>query len=488
MMRVLLFLLGLGSSLVVSAVDAYSGADGPVSARYAVEIVADSVVHRPHVYEVSGDSFGGTIAQGRTVSFLDIGMEGQEEATITVRASGGAVFPNGTEIRPLSYGFKGEVLEGGLAFRFKLKGTRKWVSLHAPPGTPTSDGYVPLARHAFLLFVSSPIPDPGIGGNVLRFGPGEHRIGDDPAGRGTLVLPDVINTVVLERGAWVEGKIVLPRHRPSRLLGCGVLSGAGFSHGARHTNGEDGAALIQAEITYQKEADAPSRPSLFINGPTVVQASRHNVEVGVGGWAEQVKVIGWAGNNDGFRMRSRAVVRDCFVKTGDDAFRFLGSAIRTSRCVVWQHSQGGCFVSGWGRPADAQSDCVAENCDVVAAEWTYHKPGPGSRAVVSVWRNGEQSQIRDFLFRDIRVDGDAFRALSIGFCEEGRGSIEDIRIENLSIRGQVSSSNVIAAAGSRRSVRKVTLAGFSINGKLALDPQAARLESGENVAAVTIKP
>lgn len=489
MIRSLLFWLGMGMAMGRGmAVDCYTGPAGPVSSHYSVEVVADNEVHRPHVYEVSGDKFGGTIASGRTVSFLDIGTSPDEELTVTVRAMGGASFPAGTEVRPLSYGFKGEVLEDGLAFRFKLRGTRKWVSLHAPLGAPLSDGYTGLSRHAFLLFASSAIQDPGVGGNVLRFGPGMHRIGDDPSGRGILVLPAVINTVVLERGAWVEGKIALPKRRPSRLIGTGVLSASGFSHEARRSSEDDAASVIDADVTYQKESDASARPSVFINGPTVVQASRFNVHLGIGGWAEQVKVIGWGGNNDGFRLHSRAVARDCFAKTGDDAFRFFGSGIRVNRCVVWQHSAGACFVSGWGGPGGTQSGCSAQDCDVVAAEWTFHKPGPGSRAVVAVWRQGEQSEIRDFLFRDIRVDSDALRPISIGFRDEGRGAIRDIRIENLAVRGQVGSSNILSAYGGRRSIRKVSLAGLRLSGKLALDADAARLQVSGDVQSVTLKP
>lgn len=470
------------------AVELYDGDAGPASTHYSVEVLAGDTVYRPRVFEVAGDRYSGTVAQGRTVSFVDIGAAEGERLTILVRVRNGQVFPPGTEVRPLSYGIQGQILEEGLAFKFTVVGPRKWLSFHPPPGSPALSGLHPLARHALLIFVSGAIPDPGRGAEVLRFGPGFHRIGHHPLGRGILVLPENIDTVLLERGAWVEGKIALPSHRPCRVLGFGVLSGQGFSHQDRETEPDDAASMIEAWTAPNRRLTSPGEPRVHLHGPMIVQSSRFNISAGEDVRLEQIRIIGWSLGNDGIRLGTRSEALDCFAKTGDNAFQVVGSEAQIRRCVVWQHGSGGCFVAGQPTASSGQAGVTILDCDVVSTEWKFIPPEAGPRAVVTVWRGSGSVSVRDITCRNIRVDNDVMRAVSAGFTDEARGAIENFRIENLIVRGQMTGDSVLTAVGRRRVIRGVSFPGWRVDGKPIVDADTARVAMQGNVERVTFNP
>ena len=484
----LLLLAWAGSSGPLWAVELYDGDAGPVSTHYSVEVLAGDTVYRPRVFEVAGDRYSGTTAQGRTVSFVDMGAADGERLTIQVRSLTGQAFPPGVEVRPLSYGIQGQVLEDGLAVKFTVVGPRKWLSFHPPPGSPALSGLHPLARHALLIFVSGTIPDPGRGVEVLRFGPGFHRIGHHPLGRGILMLPENIDTVVLERGAWVEGKIALPSHRPCRVLGCGVLSGQGFSHQDRQTGPDDAASMIEAWTAPNRRLASPGEPRVHLHGPMIVQSSRFNVSAGEDVRLEQLRIIGWGSDNEGIRLGTRSEALDCFVKTGDDAFQVVGSEARIWRCAVWQHGSGGCFVAGQPASSSGQAEVTILDCDVVSTEWKFIPPEAGPRAVVTVWRASGTVSIRDFSCRNIRVDNDVLRAVSAGFTDEARGTIENLRIENLTVRGRMTGDSILTAVGRRRVIRGVSFLGWRVDGKAITDADTARVALQGNVERVAFDP
>ncbi len=163
----------------------------------------------------------------------------------------------------------------------------------------------------------------------IYFGPGEHFPG--------LILPKDGQTVVLDKGAVVHGTIFIYRKRGVRITGRGILD---LSDLARADKGSKVYAYVESlglppNELGENESDAGmsctaivayGARDLRIEGITIRDSPRWTVMIrnGSRGVAiDNVKILGsWRYNSDGIDMCSSSEinVRNCFVRTYDDAF------------------------------------------------------------------------------------------------------------------------------------------------------------------------
>jgi hypothetical protein len=65
------------------------------------------------------------------------------------------------------------------------------------------------------------------------------------------------------------------------------------------------------------------------------------------GKVNNVKVIGWNGNNDGLELGQNTIVTNVFVRSGDDSLKMWGDNITVKNATVWQNYNGGVVNLGW---------------------------------------------------------------------------------------------------------------------------------------------
>ncbi|SCG37448.1 Glycosyl hydrolase family 49 [Micromonospora coxensis] len=465
---------------------------GPSSTHYRVSVrTADQTV-RPKVYQIDGSRFTGDDGKTvqlakwpptpsgalRTVSFTGYAQGATDTTEVSVSLTDGRTFPSlaGVDIRPHRYGIRPTALSADRkTVTFPVTGGNRWISVHfgGDTGSDLHSMHVNVDLTTdFEVARNAP--------NVVYFGPGEHRIGGDPAGRGILRLATLPgkDTVYLDRGAYVYGKIDLAGVTGGRVVGHGVLAGDGFRYAARKSNPADDAAMIWAGFGKAAEAKA-------VSGPTLVNASHFNIVTAADWEISGVKIFGWSGNNDGIHLREGTRVRDCFVRAGDDSLRTMSSNTLVENCVVWQHANGGVAISGWKIPTGAATANTWRRIDVVRAEWRADRPALGAAVV---WRYAENHAISGLRFEDVRIDHGVPQALHVMFTDSATGTIGDITIAGLRVDGPVTGRNTISARPGTR-IAGVTISGLVIDGRRVTATNAGtvgKLSVSGAVSGVTI--
>jgi hypothetical protein len=412
--------------------DYYDGPAGPVSDKFEVTIRQGDVIVKPHTYIVDDKRHGDS---GRTMSWVDVAQGEDDRLRVSIRRIDGETFPLNVEVRPSRYGIAVQRRDNGASIQLDAVGNEKWVSVHY--------GDEPLAyeypanssrRDAMYVFVNDmPLPVPV--DVTHEFGPGVHNINNRSDGRGIL-YPSVLEgcKIYLHRGAWVRGKLALfknesgEKYYEQQILGNGVLSGEGFSWEERHNNDDDGATMIQS---FQEGT---------IIGPTVVQASSHQLHTWHNHTIDQFKALGWHNNSDGMQIRGGTNVSDSFVRAGDDSVRIMeGDDITVERTVVWQNHNGGSFVIAheWG--TGLQQNVVFQECDIIAMENPlYDTEGQAHRVGLGVYKTTDNHEIRDITFRDIRFDGpENAAAIRVGLIRDATGTIDNVTFQDIQIFGRV---------------------------------------------------
>jgi hypothetical protein len=412
-----------------------------VSDKFELTVQQGDAVVKPHVYQISGDSYG---SAGRTMSWIDVAQGESAKLRVTARRLDGMPFPANVEIRPSRYGIAVERVDGGKSIQFDVVGNEQWISVHYgdepldytyPAGSSLRD-----SLHVFVNDMPLPVPS-----DVnLEFKPGEHNINDQADGRGIL-NPDAPTEgykIYLHRGAWVRGKINLFKNAKDekftnqQILGNGVLSGEAFSWDARNDNDVDGAVMLRS---FQFGT---------IVGITVVQGSFHQFHTWHHHTIDQVKGLGWHNNSDGIHLRGGTPdtptrVSDSFFRSGDDTVRIMeGSDILIERTVAWQNHNGGSFVIAheWG--TEKQENVTFQQCDIVQMENPiYDTEGQAHRVGLGVYKNTANHDIRNVAFKDIRFDApETTAAMRVGLIREATGNIDGVRFDNIQIFGKVTSS------------------------------------------------
>jgi hypothetical protein len=166
-------------------------------------------------------------------------------------------------------------------------------------------------------------------------------------------VPQQITNIYLDRGAWVDGALLLTNNQNTRIFGRGVLSGRTLDYRSAHAIEATGSTGVTVEGIVV--ADFKYYALRLISTYTTVS------------W---VKTIGaWTWNTDGITVWDNSEVDHCFIWANDDAIKPYRPNITFSDIEVWQLDNGGTIEMSWG---NAQSDnVVISNLDVLHAEWDH---------------------------------------------------------------------------------------------------------------------
>ncbi|QDU89858.1 Dextranase precursor [Pirellulimonas nuda] len=370
--------------------------DGP---EQEVQVLKSDAIYEGGQY-VDGEA---SDLKGRTFSFASLGYD-PAGGPLRVRVERLSNEPvEGVRLAPRSYGLTPEAADDRQSVGFTLDRPQRYVAVdfEAADNRTTRHGWI---KHMLCVLVDPPerdAPKPDDAGvvvfsadadavalaaaRVIYFPPGYYNLAKTAQpqviqGQGGLVLREG-QSAYLARGAFVEGHIA-GRGDNQRVYGRGVLSGRQYSWDK---------SVRRSFVHLGHNA--------VVQGVTIIEAPLHGVVCGDDSLIEDVKIIGWHWNNDGFRPGWRTVVRNCFMRCADDFF--YNFALKVSDCVLWPGHNGSIMTYGWRDYTTGGS--VMEDIDIINPEWLTLQNNNGlvmSQTLYSFRPTGETT-----VFRSIRIEG-----------------------------------------------------------------------------------
>jgi uncharacterized protein (TIGR03437 family) len=192
------------------------------------------------------------------------------------------------------------------------------------------------------------------------------------------VVPANINNIFLGPGAWLQGKLRFTQSgvgKTRKINGPGVLDGSRFNYMNRHCSAtsdhpDDGYQSISWIPLPGKINGVPTIADGFIvDGLIISDNDYYATDWFNNTTINNLKIIGWNGNNDGIQMGITVRVSNVFIHTGDDSLKMWGSYITVTNATVWQGWNGGVINLGWSdnSPGD---DCLIDGVYVVRTDWS----------------------------------------------------------------------------------------------------------------------
>jgi len=214
---------------------------------------------------------------------------------------------------------------------------------------------------------------------------GTPAAGTGPEGPGAqeLVIPPNINTVFLAPRSWVQGKLRFDQGNSASaggqvkyIYGPGVLDGSRFNYVFRQCRSASGDVVSGPYTGSQIDGfeavswfGNPMEPDIFVLDGIVVSDIDYTATANIlNGVVNNVKVIGWNGNNDGFQMAQGTIASNVFVRTSDDSLEMWGGSITVTNATVWQNYSGGIVNLGWLNKFPGDYDLV-DCLYVVRTDW-----------------------------------------------------------------------------------------------------------------------
>ena len=228
----------------VTSFDYYGGSTGPTSKQFSATLQNGGKTYTPHVYGINCPEQD---KSGHINNWIEFEQDSNEETTITVEKLDGS-WPSDTHIRPISYNIDLTFEDGKSKVTFTVKGNAKHISVHYGTDTENEDTNSAI-YNSMLVFITPPNISQMYKENILNqsdantitFETGkEYKLTDGgySAGTGVLSVNDSvnkdINTIIMERGAYVYGKIDVNLDNVN-VYGPGVLDGSYFDYDQRKT-------------------------------------------------------------------------------------------------------------------------------------------------------------------------------------------------------------------------------------------------------------
>jgi len=370
----------------------------------------------------------------------------------------------GAIVRPLSLGIIPQV--EGNRVRFSLPSSRK-VTVEET-GHAENPLFI-LGHPADPAAVAAPAAD------TIVFPAGVHRLPQDP-----LVLRSG-QTVVLQPGAYVQGRFVGLDVENVRVLGRGTISGTYLARPPMDQVGgyDEKKSLLLLAL---------QGPDCELNGPTLVDGPFWTARLGSPDpqrlyRVAHVAILGWYMNTDGFQEMHHTRAHDLFTCVNDDAFILnnTGNCV-VERAVVWGLRAGAPIRLGWNGTDDL-SGVVYRDIDVV------HFNG---HSAISLWHGGP-SHVRDILIENVRLEGPMNMLLSLRVAKNpwsppGRelGRASDITIRQVSAEGPFAKPSEITGTPGHP-IERITLENIRLGGRSITSLDQIPLNTNPHAHEITVR-
>jgi uncharacterized protein (TIGR03437 family) len=192
------------------------------------------------------------------------------------------------------------------------------------------------------------------------------------------IVPANINNIFFGPGAWLQGKLRFTQSglgNTRKIYGPGVLDVSRFNYANRHCDTtsaypDDGYQSISwIPLPNKINGVATIADGFIVDGLIVSDSDFYATDWFNNTTINNMKIIGWNGNNDGIQMGMTVRVSNVFIHTGDDSLKMWGSYITVTNATIWQGWNGGVINLGWSdnSPGD---DCVIDGVYVVQTDWS----------------------------------------------------------------------------------------------------------------------
>ena len=192
------------------------------------------------------------------------------------------------------------------------------------------------------------------------------------------IVPANIDNIFLGPGAWLQGKLRFTQSgvgNTRRIYGPGVLDGSRFNYMNRHCDDtsahpDDGYQSISwIPLPAKINGVASVADGFIVDGLIISDNDYYATDWFNNTTINNMKIIGWNGNNDGIQMGIAVRTSNVFIHTGDDSLKMWGSYITVTNATVWQGWNGGVINLGWFDNSPG-NDCVIDGVYVVKTDWS----------------------------------------------------------------------------------------------------------------------
>ena len=358
---------------------------------------------------------------GRSISWTNIALHQPVEVEVTLLNTKRVQPSDRVRILPSRHKVKAEVK--GNVIRFTLrkpgqysveigeKGYRNGLMIFANP--PEKDK--PGNNKTYARFdgaTASQLSHGAQGRSGIYFEKGHHKIG-------IYKVPEHIKNIYFERGAWVDGALILDGNRDVKIFGRGVLSSRHIDYRAAHG------------------IEAINRASrIKVEGITVADFKHFGLRmVSTHTSVQWVKVIGaWLWNMDGISVRDHSKVQHCFIWANDDAIKPYRHNILFEDIVVWQLDNGGTIQMSWGN--SKASDVVIRRVDLLRADWD--RPG-FNRGLLNCVGNRYQKEdvstvLQNWLIEDLVTENPVPVIFKISPYEHAPVTLDGLTLRNWNVK------------------------------------------------------
>ena len=400
------------------------------------------------------------------VTYFD--FEGIAEITVTVPD----IDIETVKVSPLSYGIEPVV--------DKEKHTVTFTIDKVDDYTVQFNNRAKGAVHIFTYDIETDVPSKD-DKNVIFFGPGEWNLDEY-----SITEPGTV--VYVAGGAVVHGTFNVSFVDDVTIKGHGIIDGSLYE-------GWRGKAA-KVPLNFNNCKNALLQDVILLN-PNAWVVQQYNCEKGV---IDGIHIISSRPNGDGISLQSCTdyEVKNCFIRSWDDSVvvknysQVSSKNIKVTNCQLWtdlaQSMEIG-FETNKGKFADMTiTDIVFDNITVLN---NFHKP------VISI-HNSDDAAISDITFSNITVEyntvgaGDSdikyiidlFSGASGWSSTTTRGTISDVKIENVNFLSGTNTDIRIKGAADDKLVSNVTFKNVNINGtvlKSADDANFKTVSCAENI-------
>lgn len=307
-------------------------------------------------------------------------------------------------------------------------------------------------KNPLFIFADKPeenIPEKN-GKGLWFFEPGVHEIG-------WIDLPDTVKHIYIAGGAYVEGAF-RNKNRTSNIK----ITGRGILCSPNQEDSEPNSPIIDL---------SGEGINSYIEGITILDGIAGGIEMQQSySTLRNCKILSWNSSNGGVFCGPHALVEDCFFRCNSDVIKIYRNFIVVEQCIFWQNEKGAPFQMGWNLREDFHNFRISD-CDVIHCE---HEQDANNAAVFSAVHGGA-GNLSNYLFEDIRIEGDVFRLFKLTirtnkFDEDVEyGSISNIEFKNIILEGKCVEANEIWGYNQEHVISTVTFENLEINGQKILN-------------------
>ena len=370
----------------------------------------------------------------RTFSFVNVSYDETSGKSLTFRVVSKDGYTN-PELAPKSYGINAENSGNSVVFtvdkanryiavnfdspenKVKYNENYEWIKDMLMIFIDPAETVKPNPATQNVVYYSDEVSDAELSAaDVIYFKPGYYNLKNNPTGNminseGGLTLTSN-QQLYLAGGAFVEGHILRRNYGDTnqRFYGRGILSGRQYTWmpGASEEDGR------------LKELVTGGVNTVF-SGIMIMESPNHGIVSRNDCTFENVKMLGWHANNDGFRPGNNSTITNCFLRACDDFF--YNYSLNVSDCVLWPAWNGSIMTNGWAG-IDIGGSHV-ENIDIIYPEWFSLLNNKGLLMSQNDYSYNPPAGAKTTTFRNIRFEGKIPGFVNLKPNSNGVGQLTD---------------------------------------------------------------